>query len=131
MDILPPQKIKVIDITGKSRGVIATQDVQAGETIEVCPIVFLSKKDISFLENESDVLRFYYLIQPEIGKCCVMFGYGSMYNHSLSPNAEIDYNEKSAENFLFFKALKDIKTGEEIVFNYQFDNDIVDFLEQK
>ncbi|MDO8554982.1 MAG: SET domain-containing protein-lysine N-methyltransferase [bacterium] len=131
MDILPPQKIKVIDIKGKGRGVVATQDIQAGETIEVCPIVFLSKKEIDFLENESDVLRFYYLIQPETEKCCVMFGYGSIYNHSLSPNAEIDYNEKIAENFLFFKTIKDIKAGEEIVFNYQFDNGIVDFLKQK
>ena len=128
MDILPPQKIKVTDIKGKGRGVVATQDIQVGATIEVCPIVFLSKKEIDFLKNESDVLRSYYLIQPETGKCCVMFGYGSIYNHSLSPNAEIDYNEKITENFLFFKAIKDIKANEEIVFNYQFDNDIVDFL---
>lgn len=130
MDIFPPQKIKVADIESKGRGVVATQNIKAGETIEVCPIVFLSKKETSFLESESDVLRFYYLIQPEIGKCCVMFGYGSMYNHGLNPNAEIDYSEKNAENFLFFKALKDIKIGEEIVFNYQFDNNIVEFLEQ-
>ena len=129
MDIFSPQKIKVIDIAGKGRGVLATQNIKKGETIEVCPIIFLSKKEVSFLEKESDILKFYYLIQPEINKFCLMLGYGSLYNHSLdNPNAEIDYDINKAENYLFFKAIKDISIGEEIVFNYQFDNNVVDFL---
>jgi len=129
MDIFSPQKIKVIDIAGKGRGVLATQNIKKGETIEVCPIIFLSKKEVSFLEKESDILKFYYLIQPEINKFCLMLGYGSLYNHSLdNPNAEIDYDINKAENYLFFKAIKDINVGEEIVYNYQFDNNVVDFL---
>ena len=59
-----------------------------------------------------------------------MLGYGSIYNHSENPNAEIDYNEGKQEDFLFFKAIKDIKIGEEIVYNYEFDDNKVEFLEQ-
>ena len=59
-----------------------------------------------------------------------MLGYGSLYNHSFTPNADIDYNVKNVENFLQFEAIKDIKAGEEIFFDYEFDNNIVDFLKQ-
>ena len=45
-------------------------------------------------------------------------------------NADIDYNVKNVENFLQFEAIKDIKAGEEIFFDYEFDNNIVDFLKQ-
>jgi uncharacterized protein len=130
MEILPPQKIKVVDIEGKIRGVIATQDIKSGEIIEVCPIVFISKKEADFFEKENSALKYYYLQQTATNKYCIMFGYGSLYNHSFSPNADIDYNEEIPENFLFFKAIKDIKAGEEIVFDYEFDNNVVEFLDQ-
>lgn len=129
MDIFSSQKVKVKDIAGKGRGVVATQNIKAGETIETCPVIFLSKKEVDFLEKESDILKFYYLIQPEINRFCLMLGYGSLYNHSLdNPNAEIDYDVDKAENYLFFKAIKDINIGEEIVYDYQFDDNIADFL---
>ena len=34
MEILPPEKIKISDIKGKGRGVIATKDIKKGEIIE-------------------------------------------------------------------------------------------------
>jgi len=131
MDILPPKKIKVTNIPGKGRGVIATENIKAGEVIEVCPIVFLSDKEVSFLEKESEILKFYYLIQYAINKSCIMFGYGSMYNHSFEPNADIDYDISNPQETLSVEAIKDIKTGEEIVFDYEFDNNVVDFLKTK
>ena len=30
MEILPPKKIKIVDIQGKGRGVIATEDIKEG-----------------------------------------------------------------------------------------------------
>lgn len=130
MEILPPKKIKIVDIQGKGRGVIATEDIKNGEIIEICPIIFISKKETKFFEKEKTVLKYYYLIQTGINKFCIMLGYGSLYNHSLTANAGIYYNLKTAENFLQFKAIKNINAGEEIVFNYEFDNDIVEYLKQ-
>ena len=129
MEFLPPEKVKVLDVKGKGRGVFATQDILAGETIEICPTIFLSEKEVSFLEKEADVLKFYYLIQTSIKKCCIMLGYGFLYNHSLNPNADIDYNEEKAEKWVYFKAIKDIKKGEEIVFDYEFDDNKEEFLD--
>jgi SET domain-containing protein len=39
----------------------------------------------------------------------------------------MNYLQKS-ENFLFFAAIKDITAGEEIVYDYQFDNDKEEFI---
>jgi SET domain-containing protein len=128
MEILPPEKVKVIDVKGKGRGVVATKNIKKEEIFEFCPVVFISKKEKVFFEKESSVIKFYYLWQPEIKKYCIMLGYGSLYNHSKNPNAEIDYNTKDPKNFLFFRALKNIKKGEEIVYDYQFDKDKEEFL---
>ncbi len=128
MEISPPKKIKIVDIQGKGRGVVATQDIKKDEIIECCPIIFLSDKEIDFFESKSDVLKFYYLWQCAINKHCLMLGYGSLYNHSLSPNSDVDYNTEKSENHLFFYATKDIKAGEEIVYDYEFDDNKEDFL---
>lgn len=128
MEILPPQKIKATNVQGKGRGVIATQDIKKGEIIEFCPVIFISKKEADFLEKENTVLGYYCLWQFENKKTCVMLGYGSLYNHSTNPNAEIDYNTKKAENYVFYRALKKIQAGEEIVWDYEFENGKEDFL---
>ena len=57
-----------------------------------------------------------------------MLGYGSLYNHSKNLNANIDYDVKELKNYLFFQAIKDIKAGEEISYDYEFDDDKEDFL---
>lgn len=118
MDILPPKKVKLIDIPGKGRGVVATEAIRAGEVIEVCPILILRPKDAAFLENGSDTLHYYFLEQTIFNRSCVMFGYASMYNHSFEPNADLDYDDNPAEQYVLIRALKSIEPGEEIVWNY-------------
>jgi SET domain-containing protein len=130
MEIFPPKKIKIVDMPGKGRGVVAIKNIKKDEIIEICPIIFISDKEVSFFEKEKSNLKYYYLIQTATNKFCIMLGYGSLYNHSFTPNADIDYNVKNVENFLQFEAIKDIKAGEEIFFDYEFDNNIVDFLKQ-
>lgn len=127
MEILPPKKIKVVKIEGKGRGVVATQNIKAGETIEVCPIILISQKEADFVK-QSDVLQFYCLEKTVHNKFCFMLGYGSIYNHSENPNADVDYNEEKLENCLTFIAIRNIKTGEEIVYDYEFDEGVVEFL---
>lgn len=107
---------------------MATKNIKKGEIIEYCPIVFVSKSEVFLAKQKQAVLHFYYLTQPEIKKFSMMLGYGALYNHSKNPNAEIDYNMKTAKNYLIFKAIKNIKAGEEIVYDYQFDDDKEEFL---
>ncbi|MFA6410729.1 MAG: SET domain-containing protein-lysine N-methyltransferase [Candidatus Buchananbacteria bacterium] len=129
MEILPPKKIKLVDIPDKGRGIIATQDILAGQIIEICPIIILSQKDTDYIRQSSDFLNFYYLEQTAINKACLMLGYGSLYNHnSKDPNADIDYDTDEIKNYVIFKALEDIKAGQEITYNYDYDSDKIEFL---
>ncbi|MDP3882718.1 MAG: SET domain-containing protein-lysine N-methyltransferase [Candidatus Staskawiczbacteria bacterium] len=128
MEILPPKKIKIANIKGKGRGVVATKSIKKGEIIEYCPIIFLSKKEANLFKSKKTILHFYYLWQYVTNKYCLMLGYGSIYNHSLAPNADVDYNTKKLKNYLIFKAIKNIKAGEEIVYDYEFDDNKEDFL---
>ena len=100
MEIFPPKKIKIVDVPGKGRGVVALEDIEKDEIIEICPILFISKKEVDFIKNNSEILKYYYLWQYAINKYCLMLGYGSIYNHSLTPNADVDYNIKNPKNYL-------------------------------
>lgn len=131
MEIFPPKKIKISSINGKGFGIIATENITSGEIIEQCPVIPLSEKEVKFLDNESDVLKFYYLFQYAVNKHCLMLGYGSLYNHSDNPNADVDYNTENYQRYLSFVAIKDIKAGEEIVYDYEFDNGKEEFLDLK
>jgi len=122
MEIYPPKKIKIARVKGKGRGVFATKKIHTGEIIEYCPVIFISEKESLFFEKEDTVLEYYYMFQREFNNSCVIFGYGSIYNHSRNPNAEVDYNLKKLQNFVLFRAIKNIKPGEEITFDYEFVN---------
>ena len=128
MEIFPPKKIKISDVEGKGRGVIAVEKIKKGEIIEYSPIIYMSKKETDFFDTQSDILKKYQLCQKEHNKDCFMLGYGSLYNHSKNPNAEVDYDTKEEQNFLFFRAIKDIEAGEEIVYDYQFTSGKDEFL---
>lgn len=131
LEILPPKKVKVMTVAGKGLGVFATTDIKTDEVIEIIPIVFLSAKDSNYVAKESDLLKFYYLDLENYQKYCLMLGYGSIYNHNAkNPNADIFYPEPedSTDRHLTMKAIRDIQAGEEITFDYEFDNNQEEFL---
>jgi len=126
MDIYPPQKVKVVKIKGKKRGVVATKKIEAGEIIEICPLLVLSEVDAEHVTTKSDYLKFYALELVRRNKQALHLGYGMIYNHSSNPNAEIEY--QSDEDSIIFRALVNIEPGQEITYNYNFDDNKVEFL---
>lgn len=46
----------------------------------------------------------------------ILLGFGSLYNHSVKPNA--DYIKKLKDGVMIFKAMRKIKAGEEITIDY-------------
>jgi uncharacterized protein len=130
MEILPPKKIIIGEIPGKGLGVIATEKIFKDEIIENSPLIILGEKDSQFISSrdKSDTLYYYYLQQPELSRNCIMLGYASIYNHSSDPNAEIDFNQDSKMKQMLFRAIKDIEAGEEITWDYCFDNEVVEFI---
>ena len=108
-EINPPTSIR-IEETEHGRGVIATAEIKAGETIEVCPILELGERDASGLLDDYTVS----LGDGDPG-VALLLGYGSLYNHSDEPNAEYVAEYDDAYEFV---ALRDIAVGEQITITY-------------
>jgi uncharacterized protein len=105
-------------IEGKGFGVFASKDFKKGEIIERCPIVILSEKDSEHIQSTIlDDYQFAWGEDEKEGAIC--FGYGSLYNHHPDPNAEFDMDY--AHRWIVFKALRDIKKGEEICTSYEWE----------
>jgi SET domain-containing protein len=105
-------------VEGKGFGVFASKDFKKGELIEKCPVLILSNKDSETIQSTLlDDYQFAWGDDEKEGAIC--FGYGSMYNHHPNSNAEFDMDY--AHRWIVFKATRDIKKGEEVCIDYQWD----------
>lgn len=98
--------------TKAGRGVVATQPFAVDQEIERCPVIVASKQDIAYLEK---TILNEYIFEWQDG-CAVALGFGSLYNHSFTPNAA--YEHAYATRELVFYALREIAPGEEITVDY-------------
>ena len=102
--------------TGKyGRGIFATRDIKTGEMIEISPVLLLRKDDWKYVKKT--LLHDYCFFWGENDELTVVaLGYGSLYNHSYTPNATFTNNMDNLT--IDFEAIMDIKGGEEITINY-------------
>jgi uncharacterized protein len=113
--IIPPTKIFIAEskIPKSGRGVFAAENISKGEVIEEAPILILKFED--FVDTRWNLLFEYYFWMDKF--VVLALGYASLYNHSLEPN--ITYKIDKTEKLIRFTSLKDIKKGEELLFNYK------------
>lgn len=97
----------------EEKGVFARQNIKKGEVIEIAPVITLEHEEL--IDTKWNTLFDYYFWLDEY--VVLALGYGSLYNHSDNPNAKYSLNKEKKE--IKFTALKDIKKGEEILFNYR------------
>ena len=107
------------NLKNAGRGVFAAQKIKKGEAIEVCPLIIVPKSDMSNL-RESILVTYFFYFGKKKERLAVALGFGSIYNHSYTPNAT--YKIKVKKKTIDFTAIKDIKKNEEITFNYSFGN---------
>ncbi|WP_155767501.1 SET domain-containing protein [Sporosarcina ureilytica] len=107
--------------TGKyGRGIFATRDIKKGELIEVSPVIVSHRNEWKYLKKT--ILNDYCFSWGEkYEHTALALGYGSIFNHSYSPNAYFIYNMEN-QSIDFYTRL-DIKMGEEITINYNEDAD--------
>ncbi|MDT8861412.1 SET domain-containing protein [Alkalihalobacillus sp. MEB130] len=96
-----------------NRGVFATRDIAKGELIHEAPVLpYPNEQDILI---EHTVLADY-VYEYGINHGAIVLGYGMLFNHSYTPNANYEIN---FDNHTFsYYAFRDIKLGEEILINY-------------
>lgn len=107
--------LEVRSTSAKGRGVFACVSFGRGEIIEVTPVIVIPAEQWSHIEPT--VLALYiYNFGPQGEHAAIALGFGSLYNHSYSPNAE--YVKSWEERLIRFIALRDIAAGEEVTVNY-------------
>ena len=97
----------------KGLGVFALKDFKTGELIESAPVLIFDTKARKILEK-THLSHYIYPWRSTRG-AALAFGYGSIYNHSYSPNADWKQNFKT--KCMVYHAIKPIKKGEEILVN--------------
>lgn len=103
------------------RGVFATEAIAAGEVIERVPVILIPANqvfgDTPAARNAAQI-SWYVFDWEELTKrtyVALALGYGSIYNHSYTPNARY---RREPPDIIEFVALREIAEGEEILINY-------------
>ena len=105
----------IVKRTGeKGRGVFALKDFKEGEIIETCPVINITPKERKIVEKT--IFNYYIYPWRSTLSGSLVLGYGSIYNHAYSPNADWKQNFKT--NSMVYRAVRPIKKGEEITVNY-------------
>jgi uncharacterized protein len=97
------------------RGVFATRDIQIGELIHEAPVIVSPKEEYPYLEK-TIFNNYLFYWQKEYEDCALALGYGSLFNHSYTPNTI--YKLQIRKETIDFFAYTDIKEGEELLVNY-------------
>lgn len=106
-----------------TRGVFATRDIAKGELIHEAPVVAYENEEHEHIEK---TILADYVFQYGANHTAILLGFGSLFNHSYTPNAtyEISFEKHTFD----FYAYTDIKAGEEILINYNGEEDCDDIL---
>jgi len=106
------------------RGVFAVQAFLPGDLIEKAPVLVISPTDWACLEK-TVLFSYTYAFSDNGGdEMALALGFGSMYNHSYTPNA--GYMKRIEDQAIDYVALRPILPGEEITINYNGDPDCRD-----
>ncbi|HEY2381197.1 MAG TPA: SET domain-containing protein-lysine N-methyltransferase [Terriglobia bacterium] len=105
-------------VAGHGRGMFAARDFLKGELIERAPIIPIDEKK---WPNAAKTILSDYAFDWGINDehAAIALGYISIYNHSYSPNAQLE--QMLDELMMEIIAIKDIRTGEQITINYNGD----------
>ncbi|ANE46091.1 lysine methyltransferase [Paenibacillus swuensis] len=104
-----------------NRGVFATRNIAKGELIHEAPVVPYPNEEHEFIEK---TMLADYVFEYGMNHTAILLGYGSLFNHSYKPNAtyEINFDQHTFD----FYAYTDIQSGDEILINYNGDEDCND-----
>lgn len=113
MGAVSTSKVRVAESVIHGLGVFATTDLAVGDIVEVCPVLIFTATDLELIDR-TGLYDFYYG-WPQ-GEGALALGYGSLYNHSATPNA--DYEKDPPGQVVRFRALEPIAAGVEVTVDY-------------
>ena len=110
----------IANVQGMGRGVFTGEAIEAGTTVEIAPVVVMTRKDRVLLDK---TLLHDYIFEwgTKKDQCCMALGYVPIYNHSYRSNCE--YEMDFDHELIRIKTVRDIGVGEELYINYNGDWD--------
>jgi SET domain-containing protein len=108
--------VKVTDQYG--RGVYATDNIDSGRWIECAEVLALNEADTA-LVNNTDLKDYTFKFDDKTD--CLVLGNGEIYNHAGNPNVSYTLMNINSRFQMVFKAIKDIKVGEQLFIDYNSD----------
>jgi len=106
--------LEIRNVRGKGRGVFSLVPFYRGQVIEYCPILEFPNGQATY-----DSVVHHYTFAWTGRRSALALGYGSLLNHSYTPNAV--YAFRMAKKIISIRALRNIALGEEILINYNGD----------
>jgi uncharacterized protein len=94
------------------RGAFAQRAIKEGDIVERCPALEVTDKDIG-----GELLN-YVFYGSDANQRLVAMGYGMLFNHSPQPNVAYYREDGPTGAELIIYALRDIRKGEELYYNY-------------
>ena len=98
--------------TVSGRGAFAAENIKAEAVIERCPAIEVTDRDIG-----GELVNYVFYGNVETDRLVVM-GYGMLFNHSPQPNVAYYREDGPTGAELIIYALRDIRKGEELYYNY-------------
>lgn len=104
-------------------GVFAKKDIQEGDLICQSPYFAISNDEINEEFEDSVLLRYLHPVEDDMidGEWIVGMGYASAFNHD--PDANIQWELDPYNEVMNHYAIEDIKAGEELVLDYEYDSE--------
>lgn len=123
MILIPSLKIYCAPskIPNAGNGIFARAPIKKDELIEKCPIVLVAEHEVPDL-RKTELMNYYFMWGDDknFHKAAICLGFGSLYNHSYTPNAT--YKKNLTDNYIEFIAIEDIQKDQEITVNYNHGN---------
>lgn len=102
------------------RAIYAACTIEKGELIHQAPVIVVPREEYKYLKKTM-LMEYVFWWGKDLDECALALGYGSLFNHSYTPNAIFELNLRNKT--IDFYAHTTIKTGEEIRINYNGDPD--------
>lgn len=102
------------------RGVFTSETIETDTLIEICPVIVCNEGDLEKI-HATRLHDYYFLWGEAETNCAIALGFGSLYNHSNTPNARYLVDEQEA--LMEIWTIRDIQAGEELTVSYHGDPD--------
>jgi SET domain-containing protein len=106
--------LRLADIDGKGRGLVAGAPIKSGSVLEVAPVILIRRGE----EPPRGSVLYDYPFRWDVPPYAeaIALGHVSMCNHSTNPNCDVDLFFD--RNLVQLNAIRDIAAGEELTFDY-------------